>query len=99
MSMKFLKYFPREKNGMFIVYDRFTFDNLFRLLLASDFDYEDAMEFMLVNCSFSALVWQERIHNRRYRKLRGEDAIHPAEGSRRAILISDIVSWMKEAQK
>jgi hypothetical protein len=99
MAMRFLKYFAREKNGMFIVYDRFTFDNLFRLLLAHGYDHENGMDFMLANCSFSALVWQERIYNRRYLKLRAEDALSPREAGRRTILISDLLSWLREAQK
>jgi hypothetical protein len=99
MSTRFLKHFPREENGMFIVYDRFTFDNFFRLLLAHEYDYEDAMDFMIANCSFSALMWQERIYNKRYRKLKAEDALPPTKGARRAVLISDMMAWLKEAKK
>ncbi len=57
------------------VYDRFTFDNLFRLLLSNDFEYEEALDFILCNCSLSALVFQERIYNKYYLNISTEEAI------------------------
>lgn len=48
------------------VYDRFTFDNLFRILLSNDFDHEEALDFILCNCSLSTIVFQERIYNKYY---------------------------------
>ncbi len=90
-DLDFLKEFPKNKNDMYIVYDRFTFDNLFRLLLKADFDYEDALMFMLANCSLSALVFQERIHNEEYEKLSAEDVLPSHEAARRAQLIHDFL--------
>jgi len=54
-------------------YDRFTFDKIFRFLLENDFDHEDAKDMILYNCSLSALVLQERIHNRYYYKIKVEE--------------------------
>lgn len=74
-NLDFLKEFPKHRNGLYIVYDRFTFDNLFRLLLKDDFDQEEALLFVLSNCSLSALVFQERIHNKAYEELSEENAL------------------------
>jgi len=90
-DLEFLKEFPKNEEDMFIVYDRFTFDNLFRLLLKADFDHEDALMFMLANCSMSALVFQERLHNKKYRKLLAEDALLADEAARRAKVIYDMM--------
>jgi len=90
-DLEFLKEFPKNENDMYIVYDRFTFDNLFRLLLQADFDHEDALYFMLANCSMSALVFQERLHNKKYKKLSAEDALPVDEAARRAKVIYDLV--------
>ena len=90
-DLDFLKEFPKNENDLFIVYDRFTFDNLFRLLLVNGFDHEDALYFMLANCSLSALVFQERIHNKKYRKLSAEDVLPPDEAVRRAKVIYDMM--------
>lgn len=57
------------------VYDRFTFDNLFRLLLSNDFEHEEALNFVFCNCSLSTLVFQERIYNKYYLNLSTEDTI------------------------
>ena len=72
-DLDFLKEFTKDRNGLYIVYDRFTFDNLFRLLLKSHFDHEEALFFILANCSLSALVFRERIHNKVYKKLSADD--------------------------
>jgi hypothetical protein len=90
-DLEFLKEFPKNENDMYIVYDRFTFDNLFRLLLQADFDHEDVLYFMLANCSMSALVFQERLHNKKYRKLSAKDALPADEAARRAKVIYDLV--------
>ncbi len=94
-DLEFLKEFPKNDNDMFIVYDRFTFDSLFRLLLANDFDHEDALYFMLANCSLSALVFQERIHNKKYKKLSAIDILPPDEAARRAKVIFDLIRIAK----
>ena len=49
--------------------DRFTFDDLFRLLLRSGFTHREAKDVILINCSLSALVFQTRIENRYYLKI------------------------------
>jgi len=47
--------------------------------------------FMLAHCSMSAYVFQERLHNKKYRKLSAEDAIPPDEAARRAKVIYDMM--------
>lgn len=73
--LDFLKEFPKDHNGLYIVYDLFTFDNIFRLLLKNDFDHEEALLFILAKCSLSALVFQERIHNNAYKELSEDDVL------------------------
>jgi hypothetical protein len=46
---------------------------------------------MLVNCSLSALVFQDRIHNEEYRKLSAADAMSACEAAHRAIVINDFM--------
>jgi hypothetical protein len=50
----FLSKIPKETNGLFIVYELFTFYNFFRLLLKSGFDNEEALHFILSRSSLSA---------------------------------------------
>jgi hypothetical protein len=97
-DLGFLKRFPKERNGMYIVYELYTFDNLFRLLLKNNFDYEEALDFVLFNCSLSALVFQERIHNKGYRKLTAKDALPPHLAARKAQLIYDFMSIIDEGK-
>jgi len=89
--MKFLKYFPKNSEDMYIVYELYSFDNLFRLLLKHEFEHEDALYFVLANCDLSALVFQERIHNNAYLKLHGKDALSPRLASIKSMLIFDIL--------
>lgn len=91
-DLDFLKRFPKERDGMYIVYELYTFDNLFRLLLKNNFDHEEALDFILVNCSLSAVVFQERIHNKGYRKLSARDVLPPDLAARKAQLIYDLMS-------
>lgn len=51
------------------IYDRFSFDKLFRLLLTEEYDAEEALCYILNNCKLSALVFQERIYNKYYRQV------------------------------
>lgn len=51
------------------VFDRFTFDALFRRLLADGYDHEEAKDIIMHHCALSALVLQERIHNEYYFEL------------------------------
>ncbi len=54
------------------VYDRFTFDSIFRKLLKEGYDNEEAKDLMLYTCQFSTLVFQERVDNKYYLKITGE---------------------------
>jgi hypothetical protein len=90
-NLDFLKKFPKDHNELYIVYELYTFDNLFRLLLKNGFDHEDALCFILTNCSLSAIVFQERIHNKRYKKLSGKDAKSPKLAAHKAQLIYDLI--------
>jgi hypothetical protein len=98
-ELDFLMKFPKDKSGMYIVYELYTFDNLFRLLLKNNFDYEEALYFILANCSLSAVVFQERIHNKGYRKLSAKDALPPDLAARKAQLIYDFTSIIDEEKK
>ena len=59
------------------VFDRFTFDYLFKRLLADGYDNEEAKDVILYNCSLSALVMQERLDNEYYLKMKATDGIAP----------------------
>jgi len=90
-SMLFLRKFPKDSAGLYIVYELYTFDNMFRLLLKSGMCSEKALYFVLANCSLSAVVFQERIHNKQYRKLSAQDALAPEEAAYKARLIYDLM--------
>ena len=57
------------------VYDRFTFDYLFKRLLADGCDHEEAKDTILYNCALSTLVMQERIYNEYYLEISENDTI------------------------
>lgn len=57
------------------VFDRFTFDCLFRRLLKDGYDHEEAKDTILHQCALSALVLQERIRNEYYYKISEDDEI------------------------
>lgn len=94
--MNFLKYFPKNSEGLYMIYELYSFDNLFRLLLKDGFNHENALYFVLANCALSAVVFQERIHNKAYLKLRGKDAPSPRLASVKAMLIFDIMQYIKD---
>ncbi len=48
------------------VFDRFTFDYLFKRLLADGYDNEEAKDIILYNCALSIIVTQERMDNDYY---------------------------------
>ena len=75
LNKQLSKSFKKNNAGMYEIFDRFSFDNLFRLLLKHDFDHEEALNFILCNCSLSALVFQERIYNKYYLKLSTQDTM------------------------
>ena len=84
--------FPKDHNGMYLVYELYTFDNLFRLLLENGFDHEEALSFVLYNCSLSAHVFQEGIHNKRYKELSARDALPTELAAHKAKPIHDLLS-------
>jgi len=88
----FLRKFPKETNGLYIVYELYTFDNLFRLLLKHGFDHEESLDFILCNCSLSAIIFQERIFNNKYKKLSAKDALPSDLAAHKARLIHDLIS-------
>jgi len=55
------------------VFDRFTFDYLFKRLLADGYDNEQAKDVILFNCELSLLVIQERLDNGYYLKMKVDD--------------------------
>lgn len=57
------------------VFDRFTFDNLFRKLLSNGYDHEESKDIIMNNCALSALVLQERIHNKYYYRISVDEKI------------------------
>jgi hypothetical protein len=59
------------------VFDRFTFDYLFKRLLADGYDNEEAKDVILYNCALSTLVMQERLDNNYYLKIRADSVIAP----------------------
>lgn len=93
-DLLFLEKFPKDYNGLYIVYELYTFDNLFRLVLKNGFDHQESLHFILGNCSLSALVFQERIHNMRYRELLAKDALPASLAACKAQLIYDLM-WEK----
>jgi hypothetical protein len=57
------------------VFDRFTFDYLFKRLLFDGYGHEAAKEIILFNCALSLLVMQERLDNKYYLKMKATDGI------------------------
>lgn len=91
MNLHFLKEFPKEPDGSYIVYECFTFDNLFRLLLKNGLDHEEALSFILANCSLSAYVFQDRIHNEAYQEISDEETLSPDLAAYREKLIYEVL--------
>lgn len=59
------------------VYDRFTFDYLFKRLLADGYDHEEAKDIILYNCALSTLVMQERLYNEYYLEISVDNGMAP----------------------
>lgn len=57
------------------VYDRFTFDSVFRRLLKDGYDHEEAKDIIVHNCALSTLVMQERIYDEYYLNISENDKI------------------------
>jgi len=59
------------------VFDRFTFDYLFKRLLADGYDHEEAKDIILYNCALSTLVTQERLDNEYYLEMSVDNGMAP----------------------
>lgn len=57
------------------VYDRFSFDRIFRKLLQDGYDHEEAKDIIIHNFALSTLVMQERIYNSYYLKISADGQI------------------------
>ena len=71
------EYLPDYIKENYKVFDRFTFDYLFKRLLADGYDNEEAKDIILYNCALSTLVTQERLYNEYYLEISEEDIIAP----------------------
>jgi len=71
------EYLPSYIKENYEVYDRFTFDYLFKRLLADGYDHEEAKDTILYNCALSTLVMQERLYNEDYLEISADDEIAP----------------------
>jgi len=71
------EYLPDYIKENYEVFDRFTFDYLFKRLLADGYDNEQAKDIILYNCSLSALAMQERLDNEYYLRMKATDVIAP----------------------
>lgn len=87
--------FKKNSEGLYKIYDRFSFDNFFRLILSKGFDHEEALEFILCNCALSALVFQERIYNKYYLDISTEETISKDLKDLRNQILLDI--WETDA--
>lgn len=56
-------------------YDRYTFDKIFRFLLLNEFSNEEAKDYILFNCSLSAIIFQERIDNDFYKLIEVDEKL------------------------
>ena len=72
MDDSFLEDYVKDN---YSVFDRFTFDYLFRRLLKDGYDHEEAKDIIMHNCALSCLVLQGRIHNEYYMEIEEDDVI------------------------
>jgi hypothetical protein len=78
---------PRYVAETYEVYDRFTFDALFRRLLVDGYDHEEAKDIIVHHCALSVLVIQERIHNKYYFRLSEDET-----------MAEDLLEWKREVR-
>lgn len=71
------EYLPGYIKENYEVFDRFTFDYLFKRLLADGYNHEDAKDIILYNCASSTLVTQERLDNEYYLEISVDDGMSP----------------------
>ncbi len=57
----------------------------------SGLTHQEFMNWLITKCSFSAVIFQERIFNKKYMSLNGQDALSPEEASQKAKLINDML--------
>lgn len=85
------EYPPKYVKDNYKVFDRFTFDYLFKRLLADGYAHEEAKDIIMFNCALSALVLQERFHNEYYLEISAEDEIAPDLAELRQEIASKIL--------
>jgi hypothetical protein len=71
------EYLPNYIKENYEVFDRFTFDYLFKRLLADGYDNEEAKDIIVCNCALSTLVMQKRLYNEYYCEILVNDVIAP----------------------
>ena len=71
------EYPPKYIRENYEVYDRFTFDYLFKQLLADGYANEEAKDIILYSCALSTLVIQERLDNEYYLEMSVDDGWAP----------------------
>jgi len=71
------EYLPSYIKENYEVFDRFTFDYLFKRLLADGYDHEEAKDTIVYNCAMSTLVMQERLYNEYYLEMSVDDVWAP----------------------
>ena len=71
------EYLPNYIKENYEAFDRFTFDYLFKKLLADGYDHEEAKDIIIYNCALSTLVTQERIDNDYYLEISVSDGMAP----------------------
>jgi hypothetical protein len=73
--------------------DRFSFDNLFKRLLCENYSHIEAKDFILSNYSLSAYVFQDRIENNFYDRIKvnqvSEDLIELKNKIYREIIVTN----------
>ena len=72
MKEEFLENYLKEN---YKVYDRFTFDKVFKFLLSNGYQKEEAKDIIINNCALSTLVFQERIYNGYYYRISVDEEI------------------------
>jgi len=61
--------FIKNNRNLFILHDRFSFWNFFKILRRNNYEPDQALNFIFENCSLSAIVFQECILNNNYKNL------------------------------
>ena len=58
--------FVKNNENLFILHDKFSFWDFFKILRRNNYEPEQALNFIFSKCSLSALVFQECIINNKY---------------------------------